>query len=286
MSNASWTKTTMTAAKDQTGIDGAANSASSLTATAGAASCVQTITQAATSATLSFFIKRITGTGTITLQQGASTLDVTASVNAATYTRVSLNASVLNPSIGVVLGTNGDKIAVDMGQFENLAFATSPVPTTTASVARNADVLTYPITGNGSASAGTVYAEISTIWTGAAPGAAAVVVGFDGAGQPLALSTSTNSYIYDGTASVIKTPLAESSTGIRKHASSWSGVVMGSTGDGLTQTTGAFDGTMGASASIGIGVVAGGANQLCGAIKNVRIWTRALADSQLVGLTS
>lgn len=141
---ATWTLLNTTAAKDQAGIDGTASSASSLTCSVDGGSCLQTITEAATLSALSLFIKRITGTGTITIQQGATTSDVTAQVNSSTYTRVELDATVLNPVIGIVLGTSGDKIAVDMAQFENGAFASSPIPTTTVSVTRNSDVLTYP----------------------------------------------------------------------------------------------------------------------------------------------
>lgn len=161
-SNASWTKVNMTGAKDQIGIDGVTNSASSLTATAINGSCLQTITEAATTSAFSVFIKRITGTGTVTIQQGVSTSEISASLNSSTYTRVELDASVLNPVIGIVLGTNGDKIAVDMQQFENGGFASTPIPTTTIAVARNADVLSYPVATWFNASAGTFFSTLTS----------------------------------------------------------------------------------------------------------------------------
>src|SRR5258708_19718753 len=71
LSNASWTKVNATAVLDQAGIDGITNSASSLTATLPGVSCLQTITEAATLSAFSLYIKRITGTGLVTLQQGA-----------------------------------------------------------------------------------------------------------------------------------------------------------------------------------------------------------------------
>ena len=118
-----WTALNATLLKDQIGIDGVASSASSMLATAINGSALQTITEAATASALSMFIKRITGTGTVTIQQGATTLEVSGSINSSTYTRVELDATVLNPAIGIVLGTSGDKIAVDMVQFENGGFA-------------------------------------------------------------------------------------------------------------------------------------------------------------------
>lgn len=159
LTNAAWTKLNITPALDQVGIDGVANSASSITATLANGSVLQTITGAATASALGIFIKRITGTGTVTIQQGATTLDVTALINSATYTRVELDATVLNPAIGIVLATSGDKIAVDVVQFENNAFATSPILTTTVAVTRNADVDSYPTAGNILAAAGSIYLE-------------------------------------------------------------------------------------------------------------------------------
>jgi hypothetical protein len=58
-----WVKTNITAAKDQTGIDGVANAASSLTATDDNGTCIQTITLAAGNRTGSVYLKRLTGTG-------------------------------------------------------------------------------------------------------------------------------------------------------------------------------------------------------------------------------
>lgn len=139
--NAAWTvKTTVTIAKDQTGIDGAANSASSILATGATSVVSQAIVQAATSSTLSFYVKRLIGTGTITIKQTASTLDITALINSSTWTRVTLTASVLNPVIGFIIATNGDKIAVDYGSFEVGAFATPAILTTAAAATRAAPV--------------------------------------------------------------------------------------------------------------------------------------------------
>ncbi len=129
--NAAWTKTTMTAAKDQVGVDGVTNAASSLTATAGAgaAVAVQTLSFTSKLFTVSAWIKRITGTGTIGLSlDGTTYTDVSGSVNSTTYTQVHIGtATSTNPTVGVNLGTNGDKIAIDFFQAENDDTATSPI---------------------------------------------------------------------------------------------------------------------------------------------------------------
>ena len=136
LTNAAWTKTNVTAALNQTGIDGTANSASTITASAGNGTVLQAITLASSQRFQSTFTKRITGTGTVnmTTDGGATWTAITVT---GSWARVSIPAqTVTNPSIGFQIVTNGDAIAVDYVQNENGAFATSPIYTTTASVTR------------------------------------------------------------------------------------------------------------------------------------------------------
>lgn len=172
--NASWTKTTMTAALDQVGPDNVANSASSLLATGTNATALQSVTHASSADVASFWIKRITGTGTIsiTLDGGSTYTDVTSQINSSGYTLVQKTQTVTNPSLGIKLGTNTDKIAVWCGQLEVGAFATSPIVTTTTSVARNADSVTLTSTAQGAFSttfplSAYVKASSSAVTTGA-----------------------------------------------------------------------------------------------------------------------
>lgn len=284
LTNASWTKVNCTAAKDQAGIDGTASSASSLTATAGSATCLQTITEAATASAFSCFVKRITGTGTITIQQTATTVDITALINSSTYTRVEVDATVLNPVIGINISTNGDKIAVDMCQFENtVEKATSPIPTTTIAVVRNKDQLTYTGFDN-SATPLTLYCEAAQF--------------VDGAGRALGISDGTannESSLYFTvsqldcrvvTGGVIQADVAAASYSIntiyklagRAQTNNVNAWANGSPGTADTSAT------MPATTTIGIAQRGNAANQLNGTIKNVKIWTRALTDIQIAGL--
>jgi hypothetical protein len=135
-----WVKTNITAALNVTGIDGAANTASRLTATAGNGTALQTITSASATHVSSFFARRITGTGTVEITQD----------NGATWTAITLAAAwqrfeipvatIANPVIGFRLVTSGDVIAVDVAQCEVSAIVSSPIITGAASVARAADV--------------------------------------------------------------------------------------------------------------------------------------------------
>jgi hypothetical protein len=148
LTNASWTKTNITAAKDQTGIDGIASSASKITATAGNGTCLQAITLASSSRMQTAYVKRITGSGTInmTTDNGSTWTAITVTSTTA-WSRVSIPAqTVTNPTIGFRIVTNGDAIAVDFVQNETGPVATSPIPTTTAAVTRSTDTLVFALT--------------------------------------------------------------------------------------------------------------------------------------------
>jgi hypothetical protein len=134
-----WVKTNVTAAKDQTGIDGVANAASSLTATANDGTCIQTITLAAGNRTCSVFLKRITGTGNIQVTLDGSTYS-TVELSDTLWYRIVLSGSVTNPTVGIRLAVSGDAVAMDYGQVEDATAVSSPILTTSATVIRSADI--------------------------------------------------------------------------------------------------------------------------------------------------
>ncbi len=166
LTNAAWAKTSCTAAKDQTGEDGAANSASSLLATADAATCLQALTVASAAFSGSISIKRITGTGavSITLDGGATWVDVTASLSTTVWYRaLKENQTLANPSFGIKLATSGDKVAVDYTGVEQATFCSSRIPTTSAAVTRNMDDLSLPSSGNIDVSLGSAFCQIAPV---------------------------------------------------------------------------------------------------------------------------
>lgn len=155
MTNAVWVAVNMTTALTATGIDGTATSASTLTATAGNATVLQTITLGSAADTYSFFVKRITGTGTLNITDdngtGWTALDATNCIsatgvgtapNSSTWVRCSKTQTLANPVFGIQIVTNGDSIAVDFNQLEPGSFMTSPILTTTVAATRAADVVT------------------------------------------------------------------------------------------------------------------------------------------------
>lgn len=133
-----WVKTDITAAKDQTGIDGVANAASSLTATAAGGTCIQTITLASNSRAGSVFLKRLTGTGIVQVSLDGTTWS-TVELSDTEWRRIVLSGTVTNPMVGIKLATSGDAVAMDFGQVEDGGFATTPILTTGASTTRNTD---------------------------------------------------------------------------------------------------------------------------------------------------
>ena len=164
LTNASWVKTNCTALKDQTGIDGVASSASRITATAANATCLLTTTVTSSARWQTAFVKRLVGTGNIQMTQNNGTTWTTVTTTGS-WTRVECpTVTAANPVVGFRIVTSGDSVAIDMVQNENGAYATSPIPTTTASVTRTADVVIInttvaPLASWFVAATGTLFAE-------------------------------------------------------------------------------------------------------------------------------
>lgn len=286
MTDGSWTLgATMTRARTSVGLDGVANSATRLTAGAVAATNIitQTLVAAATSRTYSCYIKRITGTGPVRLTQdnfvGGS--DISGSLVAGTWVRVSFTASILNAVYGIKVDTNLDAIDVDFNQFEAGAFATSPMAS--AGAARNADVLAYPTAGNVFSATGSVYAEIDPFIANDAVNNQAVL-DVSAVQYAIYVSTSSKAAIFDG-ANVTASAGNVSVGTVSKVATNWSGVVAKVSLSGAI-ATGTFDGSMNAGANMTVGNKGGAGAAINGTIRNVRIFSTALTDAQLQAMTS
>ena len=272
MTDASWVKVTMTAAKNATGIDGVASSATTLTATGASSTILQTLVAAASSRTYSCFMRRKTGTGTILIAQGATTEDVTSQLNSTTYTRVDLTASILNAAIGIQINTSGDEVEVDFNQFEADAIATSPMAS--AGAARNADVLSYPSTGNYSNTAGTAYVEVT--FSGGSGKPRIITDSSTGDGPLLSNATaSMKTEMFDGATEIIVANTG--ALGItHKAAASWGGVVGSVILNGGTIVSGVYDGSM---ITNNINICSYSGSQYYGFSRNAHIWLRTLPDA-------
>jgi hypothetical protein len=172
-------------------------------------------------------------------------------------------------------------------QLEAASFASSYIPTTTAAVARNADMLTYPFAGNASATEGTCYAECAMHQGSPIGGTTSyfVTTGIDAQLGIGAGSAATTIICRDGTNVVTKTGLTSLDGTVRKRASSWGAAGQAITGDGAAPQTGAFDGAI-TDTGIGIGSTPTGSNWAFGTIKNVRIFQRQFSDAALAAMTA
>jgi hypothetical protein len=162
-SNAAWVKSNITAAKTATGADGAVNSATTITATAGNGTILQTIVSASAQRAVTAWVKRRTGAGNIqmTLDNGATwtTIAVTSA-----WSRVFIPTQLFtNPVVGFRIVTSGDAIDFDYVQCETGFVPTSQIATTSASVTRsieNVATLAANFTSwFNSATEGTLYVE-------------------------------------------------------------------------------------------------------------------------------
>ena len=288
LTNAAWTTLLGTAAKDQTGIDGVANSASSFVATSGNATTLQTVTHVSSTDNYAVWLKRITGTGEIdiTLDGGVTWTNVTSQINSSTWTRVSANEStVINPAVGLRIVTNGDKIAVDQNQLEiGQNFATSDIITTSTAAPRSADVASIATT--------------SFAWSAAAGAAMVKLIGLNAAGTPRTLGTNaasnalallfglTSAGFFDGASVTIS--VGSGSLGVvNKQGSSW----------GPSRSAVAFNGSsvvdggvpnaanMAQITTLMIGAAGAGSSYGNGWYQAVQIFNRQPSDGQLQALT-
>lgn len=199
LTNAAWTATNVTVAKNQTGIDGAASAASSLTATLANGTVLQTLTRGSANRISGVWVKRITGTGTINMTQNGGTT-WTAITVPGSYSQVASVipvATLANPVIGFQIVTNGDAIAVDFVSHREMGASTNgipdPIATTTVTVAQAADRITFPFSAS-------TLAVLAYSQNFVYPGIISSVFGGDGTNGPIFIGTNdaTHFACYDG----------------------------------------------------------------------------------------
>jgi len=172
------------------------------------------------------------------------------------------------------------------GQVETAAFISSPIPTTTAAVTRNADVLTYPSAGNISGTIGTAYAEVSyssLLGTGNH-----ITIGDSVENRNfINMIAPTTVRFYDGTTVDDWTVSSVAVNTLTKHAVKWSGVVVSIAINGVagSPATKVFDGDMNVTA-IAVGTTAPYNEVAFSNIRNVRIWSQTLPDATMEAMTT
>lgn len=159
MNDATWTATSVTVADgattDPSNIAGGSNAAS-LTSTG--ANGTVLLTTAVTGSTYSVYLKRNSGSGTIqiTADSGSTYTTVTLTTS---WRCFSIKATSASQTCGIKIVTSGDSIFAWGNQFENIAYATSFIPTTTVALTRGVETLTYLTSGNRTAAQETIFVK-------------------------------------------------------------------------------------------------------------------------------
>lgn len=283
LDNAAWTASNITVVADAVAAPDGATTADTLTADAGNGTLLQAFTIASAVKVFSIWLKRKTGTGNIdlTLDSGSTwtTQTVTASWNLYQVTQ-----TLANPTAGIRIVTSGDAVWAWGGQLEAASFSSSYIPTTSAAVTRNADLLTYPQAGNYSTAVGTIFVQYSLAYgvnpnnpTSIGVGNASLGLGAFSGGFGKLLSTDSTTTLQ------ITTPIAFGGTA--KAAVAFSGSTRAGILNGVTGSA-AFDGSMGSGTTIGIGMdTLDTANfSLFGTVASVKLFSRALTNAEMAAL--
>jgi hypothetical protein len=288
--NAAWTKSNITAALDQIGADGSANSATSLTATAGNGTVLQAITLGSSARFQSAFVKRLVGTGNIqmTMDNGATWTNITTT---ASYQQLSIPSQTLaNPTVGFRIVTNGDSIAVDFVMNEGGTFQTSPILTTTVAATRAADNITATgallnlLNAVGNVGPVSVFAQTYQMLHASSN---AAVVGSGGSRQLLALNSNTGSSMaeYNGSVNLaVNLGSGNFQTGVLKSAVGWD--ASGRSVVANNGTVGTDSNTVGtATGTVNIGSY-GSATSIDGYVQRLAAWNSRLPVAVLKALTA
>lgn len=146
-SNPAWSvATNITVATSATVDPAGGTGAYSITAGAASATFGRTITgTAGLSYTYSFWIRRKTGVGGVTVAVGDGNFQSISAQVSSAWNRVSvtsLNTSTTTIRAYIALTVSGNAVEIYGAQLEQKAFATSYIPTVAATVTRNADIAT------------------------------------------------------------------------------------------------------------------------------------------------
>jgi len=169
-------------------------------------------------------------------------------------------------------------------QLEVGSFDSSYIPTTTAAVTRNADILTVPRGALLPNAAGSFSMEWNLGgWVWADVTLRPVILGIDGNLFWLAMAANGGIYYYDGT----NIPIVKNVTAGTTYRSvmGWSGIVNKWSFDAGAVGSGAYDGSW-TGDPVCIGSLSDGTRSIFGHVKNLRIWNRALSDAEMIAITS
>lgn len=234
------------------------------------------------------YLKRKTGTGNIDLTMDGGSTWATQTINSTTWTRCEKQQTVADEDFGIRIVTSGDAVYAWQADVQTGAFISSPIPTTTAAVTRNADVDSYPTAGNILAAAGTIALTFTPIH---APSGTIALWG------TYVDADNYTAILHDATNLIFRKRIAATNydaTIANAFVSGTSYKTVASWGaEGTTITLAGVEGTPHANtmaaqiaATMQVGADGNGSQQPFAAIKNVRVWQRQLSAPERKAITS
>jgi hypothetical protein len=161
---------------------------------------------------------------------------------------------------------------------DNVAICTSYIPTTTATVTRNGDLLTHPSAGNVLGTVGACYAEVT------GDGAGPYFIDF-GSNRPLYRSSALHNLdLFDGASAEITNAFTPSRTVPAKVAAKWGSGAKNTWLNGVAGTASAFDGDMNVGANMTFGSGNGSVIHANGTVREVKIWLAPPGDAQMAAM--
>ena len=233
------------------------------------------------------WLKRKTGTGNIDLTLDGGSTWTTVAVTSS-WLLLEKTQTLADEDFGIRIVTSGDEVYAWTAQVETVsdpaAKLSSPIPTTTAAVTRNADTLTYTATGNILDAIGSVYCEFTQL-KAIQPDNPRLVSSQATVQGPLMYELGGQPRMYDGTTYASSGLGNMTADTMHNLACSWSGVSIKNFLDGNAGSGQAYDGSFGFSGS-NILISQNPPTSPFGCLRNVRIWSQALPDATLQSITT
>lgn len=199
--DATWTETNTVAANADAGSSSPDGTATAPSLTASADNGTLLLATAVTAQTYSVWLKRKTGTGAVSITANGGTGYTTVTLTTS-WGRFQVTTASASQTCGIKLATNTDAVYVWGNQFENLPYATSFIPTTTAALTRNVESLSYLNAGNRTAATESVFIKFAPNYTWAN----------NGLYNTLCDTGSQNRQIHKGNTNTVVRSLANSTT--------------------------------------------------------------------------
>ena len=284
LTNAVWSGTNVTTAKNAVGADGVASGATRLTATAASGTVLQALSHASQNRIFSAYVRRVTGTGAIQMTTNNGTTWTTVTISSL-YTQVACAAqTVASGTIGFRMAVSGDVIEVDFTQGEVGPVATSPIPTTAGTGSRSADAVsvTGAVSGSIGQTEGTIYVEVVLRSLDIARRIFGISDGTASNRIALTMAASELRVIKDGATTLLPTA---TSAGTLKVALAYSSAGLAISVNGSAVATDATSG-VGTYNRVDLGQTEAGAAQFNDRIRAAALYTTRLTNAELQSLTT